>query len=144
MPIHVPLKKDEVQALRDRVAFFHELVKQYRKVTRAHFVEEIVLGKVNFFKEKIASARNLPKQRGWEASTEAVLERHAKLNDWERDILNNPPSFQQDVAAKQRVDREEERALRKIRLYHKQIFRLCEELNAEGTEAARNSDAAKI
>lgn len=84
------------------------------------------------------------RRKGWEAVTEAVLERHAKLNDWERDILSHPPSFQQDMAAKEWVAEKEERALQKIRLYLNQILKFCEKLDAEGTQAARNSDAVRI
>ncbi|KAH7067912.1 hypothetical protein FB567DRAFT_457626 [Paraphoma chrysanthemicola] len=138
MPIHAAPTMDEVQALRDRVAFLHELLKQYRKVTRAQFIEEIVPDKI----DRIVAGLE-EKRKGWEAITEAVLERHAELNDWECDILDKPPRFQEAVA-KRWVNEAEDLVLWKCQTYLKQIFKFCEKLDKEGTEAARNSDAARI
>ncbi|KAH6343870.1 hypothetical protein HBI37_087100 [Parastagonospora nodorum] len=140
---------NEYQALETRVDYLYRVVRAYRKLNRALFVEGVVKGKLEIIQtqlDKINVATEslrphfVAKQAQWQAIGQKVDEQSEKLKQFEHEKLDKQPSFEECIAHDW-AEKHEKVLLAKCRYYMQETLKMCGKVDAQAEERARKEDA---
>ncbi|KAH3912492.1 hypothetical protein HBH56_115780 [Parastagonospora nodorum] len=121
---------NEYQALKTRVDYLYRVVRAYRKLNRALFVEATESLRPHF----------VAKQAQWQAIGQKVDEQSEKLKQFEHEKLDKQPSFEECVAHDW-AEKHEKVLLAKCRHYMQETLKMCGKVDAQAEERARKEDA---
>ncbi|KAH4263003.1 hypothetical protein HBI04_128680 [Parastagonospora nodorum] len=124
---------NEYQALKIRVDYLYRVVRAYRKLNRALFVEGVVQGKLEIIQTQLDKIN-------WQAIGQKVDEQSEKLKQFEHEKLDKQPSFEECVAHNW-AEKHEKVLLAKCRHHMQETLKMCGKVDVQTEERARKEDA---